>query len=84
MQCFLGGPSSKSIQRQFCLPGTECPWAVLHHAQLQIVCSDLSWPNFNKNAVEGAGDSVLDFSVWVTHVSIKLHMGHKMTAELDL
>lgn len=49
--CFRGGPLSKSIQRHFCLPHTECPWAVLHHSQLQIVCSDLSWPSFNKNAV---------------------------------
>lgn len=57
---------------------------MLHHSQLQIVCSDLSWPNFNKNAVEKAGDSVLDFSVWVTHVSIKQHAGHEANTELDL
>lgn len=57
---------------------------MLHHSQLQIVCSDLSWPNFNKNAVEWAGDSVLDFSVWVTHVPTKLLVGHKATTELDL
>lgn len=82
--CFRGGPLSKPIQRQLRLPGTEWPWAVLHHSQLQIVCSDLSWPSFNKNAVERDGDSVLDFSVWVTHVSRKLHVGHKATTEVDL
>lgn len=53
---------------------------MLHHPQLQIVSSVHSWPNFNKNAVEEAGDSVLDFSVWVTRVCIKCHMGRRTIA----
>lgn len=57
---------------------------MLHHPQLQIVCSDHSWPNFNKSAVAGTGHSVLHFSVWVTHVSIRLCMGNKTIAKLDL